>query len=314
MGFIMSKVLLLLLLPPASLLILILAGLILLRRHPSAGRILVAAGIALLYILSLEPASDRLIRPLEAAYLPLNIADIKADAVVVLGSGVNDLSWLPARPEPSPSSLQRLIEGIRIARNLRIPLVVSGGSGALAPTEAREADAMAALAVKLGYPRGDLGHREPITEHVGECGTGQRPGLRQDHHPCHLGLSPEAGAGMFRKQGFSVIPAPAAYKSASRPLSITALLPRAGALDTSSSALAEYLSLAWYWSFGSCRPVPPSAFPLQRAAQKKQRHLFLPNPNRGAHTHYLFLTIRPYRGTISLTLNYLIWYYHGNTI
>ena len=250
MGFIISKVLLLLLLPPASLLILILAGLILLRRHPSAGRKLVAAGIALLYMLSLEPVSDRLIRPLEAAYLPLNIADIKADAVVVLGSGVNDLSWLPARPEPSPSSLQRLIEGIRIARNLRIPLVVSGGSGALAPTEAREADAMAALAVKLGYPRGDLviENRSRNTWENAEQVKGLVSGrtIILVTSAFHL----KRAAGMFRKQGFSVIPAPAAYKSATRPLSITALLPRAGALDTSSSALAEYLSLAWYWLFG----------------------------------------------------------------
>ena len=250
MGFIISKVLLLLLLPPASLLVLILAGLILLRRHPSAGRTLVAAGIALLYLLSLEPVSDRLIRPLEAAYLPLNIADSKADAVVVLGGGVTDLSWLPARPEPSPSSLQRLIEGIRIARNLRIPLVVSGGSGALAPTEAREADAMAALAVKLGYPRGDLviENRSRNTWENAEQVKGLVSGrtIILVTSAFHL----KRAAGMFRKQGFSVIPAPAAYKSASRPLSITALLPRAGALDTSSSALAEYLSLAWYWSFG----------------------------------------------------------------
>jgi len=250
MDLIIPKALLLLLLPPASLLVLILAGLILLRRHPGAGRTLVAAGIALLYILSLEPVSDRLIRPLEAAYLPLNIADIKADAVVVLGSGVNDLSWLPARPEPSPSSLQRLIDGIRIARNLRIPLVVSGGSGALAPTEAREADAMAALAVMLGFPRKDLviENRSRNTWENAEQVKGLVSGRTVILVTSAFHL--KRAAGMFREQGFSVIPAPAAYESASRPLSITALLPRTGALDTSSTALAEYLSLTWYWSFG----------------------------------------------------------------
>ncbi|MBS1193023.1 MAG: hypothetical protein H6Q97_1002 [Nitrospirae bacterium] len=245
MGFIISKVLLLLLLPPASLLILILAGLILLRRHPSAGRKLVAAGIALLYMLSLEPVSDRLIRPLEAAYLPLNVADIKADAVVVLGSGVNDLSWLPARPEPSPSSLQRLIEGIRIARNLRIPLVVSGGSGALAPTEAREADAMAALAVKLGYPRGDL------------------------------------------------------------------------VIENRSRNTWENAEQVKGLVSGRTIILVTSAFHLKRDSElpKKDNGIFFYLiPNRGTHTHYLFLTIRPKRGIISLTLNYLIWHYHGNTI
>jgi uncharacterized SAM-binding protein YcdF (DUF218 family) len=250
MGFIISKTLLLLLLPPASLLVLILAGLILLRRHRGTGRVLVAAGISLLYLLSLEPVSDRLIRPLEAAYPPLHGVDIKADAVVVLGSGVNDLSWLPAGPEPSPSSLQRLVEGIRIARNLRIPLVVSGGSGALAPAEAREADAMAALAVKLEFPRGDIivENRSRNTWENAEQVKGLISGrtIVLVTSAFHL----KRAAGMFRKQGFSVNPAPAAYKSASRPLSITALLPRADALETSSTALAEYFSLAWYWSFG----------------------------------------------------------------
>ena len=250
MGFIITKVLLFLLLPPASLLVLILAGLILLRRHRNAGRALVAAGIALLYLLSLGPVSDGLIRPLEAAYRPLDSAGIKADVVVVLSGGVNDLSWIPAGSEPSSSSLQRLVEGMRLARNLRIPLVVSGGSGALAPTEAREADAMAALAVKLGYPRGDLviENRSRNTWENAEQVKGLVSGrtIILVTSAFHL----KRAAGMFRKQGFSVIPAPAAYKSASRPFSITALLPRTGALDTSSTALAEYLSLAWYWSFG----------------------------------------------------------------
>jgi len=60
-GFIISKVLLLLLLPPASLLVLILAGLILLRRHRNAGRALVAAGIALLYLLWERKLQSRVI-------------------------------------------------------------------------------------------------------------------------------------------------------------------------------------------------------------------------------------------------------------
>jgi len=250
MGFVISKVLLYLLLPPAGLIFLILAGLLLLRRRRNAGRALVAAGMILLYFLSLEPVSDRLIRPLEAAYRPLDSAGIVADAVVVLGGGVNDLSWVPAVPEPSSSSLQRLVEGIRLARVLRIPLVVSGGSGAVAPTEAREADTMADLAVRLGFPRGDLviENRSRNTwenaEQVKSLVSGRTIILVTSAF--HLKRS----AAMFRKQGFSVIPAPAGYRSLSRPFSIISLIPRAQALDTSSTALAEYLSLAWYRSAG----------------------------------------------------------------
>ena len=250
MGFAVSKIILLLILPPSGLILLILAGLFLLRQHRTAGRALATAGVTLLYLLSLEPVSDRLIRPLEAAYRPLDSAGIKADAVVVLGGGVNDLSWVPAGPEPSSSALQRLVEGIRLARVLRIPLVLSGGSGAVAPTEAREADAMADLAVRLGVPaRGIiLENRSRTTWENAEQIKGLFPGrtIILVTSAYHLKRS----AGMFGKQGFSVISAPAGYRSLSRPCSITALIPRASALDTSSTALAEYLSLAWYWSAG----------------------------------------------------------------
>jgi uncharacterized SAM-binding protein YcdF (DUF218 family) len=250
MGFIVQKVLLSLILPPASLLLIILSGLALLRRRRTAGRIFLAIGIVLLYTLSLDAIADRLIRPLEAPYKPFSGKEAKADAVVVLGAGANDLSWLPSRPEPTPSSLQRLVEGVRLARNLHLPLVLSGGSGAIPPTETREADTMADCAVKHGFSAQYLvvekrsRNTRENAEQVKGLVTGRTIILVTSAF--HLKRS----AGMFKKQGFSVIPAPAGYRSSSRPLSITAFIPSAGALDTSSTALAEYLSLAWYWSAG----------------------------------------------------------------
>lgn len=246
MFFAFSKFLLFLLLPPASLLALIIGGLLLLRRHHTAGRALVAAGIVLLYLLSLEPVADRLIRPLESVSAPLEGNGIIADAVVVLGGGVNDLSWARAQPEPSPASLQRLVEGIRLARAVRAPLVLSGGSGAVAPTAVREADAMAELAIRLGYPGRGLmiESRSRNTwenaEQVKTLISGRTIILVTSAF--HVRRS----SGMFRKQGFSVIPAPAGYRSVTRPLSADAFIPRAAALDTSSTALAEYVSLFWY--------------------------------------------------------------------
>jgi uncharacterized SAM-binding protein YcdF (DUF218 family) len=250
MGFIVPKVLLSLILPPASLLLLMLSGLALLRWRRTAGRILLAVGIILLYMLSLDPIADRLIRPLEAPYKPFSGTAAKADAVVVLGAGANDLSWLPSRPEPSPSSLQRLVEGVRLAKNLHLPLILTGGSGAIAPTETREADTMADFAIKQGFSAQSLvvekrsRNTRENAERVKSLITGRTIILVTSAF--HLKRS----AGMFKKQGFSVIPAPAGYRSSSRPLSVAAFIPGASALDTSSTALAEYLSLAWYWSTG----------------------------------------------------------------
>lgn len=250
MGFIIAKVILYLVLPPAGLLLLTLAGVILLRRHRSAGRAIIGAGMGFLYLLSLPPVADRLIRPLEASSPPFDGTDVRASAVVVLSGGANDLSWVPAAPAPTDASLARLAAGIQLARTWRLPLVISGGSGLVTPGGAKEADAMADAAVKLGFPRKDI-IIERRSRNTGE--NAQQVGKLLPGKAIVLVTSAfhmKRSAGMFRKQGFTVLPAPAGYRSQTRPFSITFLIPRAGDLDTSSTALSEYLSLAWYGMTG----------------------------------------------------------------
>lgn len=250
MGFIVSKVLLYLILPPASLLLIMLAGFILLRWHRSAGRALVAAGMVFLYGLSLNPVADRLIRPLEASYRPLPEGPVKADAIVVLGGGARDLSWVPAGPEPSEGSLERLVGAVALARKHHLPLVITGGSGETTPGDVREADAMADAAVRLGIPAQDIviEKRSRNTwenaEAVAKLLQGRTIVLITSAF--HMPRS----VGMFKKQGFTVLPAPAGYRSQTRHGSYIGYLPQAAALATSSTAIAEYFSLFWYWMTG----------------------------------------------------------------
>ena len=250
MDFALSKILHLLLLPPSGLVILMLAGLILLRRRHAMGRALLAAGLVMLCLLSLPPVANVLIRPLEAAYPPYAVSSPKSDAVVVLGGGARDLSWVPSPPSPAEYSLERLVEGISLARTLRIPLAITGGSGEIKPGGVREADAMANTAVRLGFPRRDLilENRSRNTwenaEYVKKLLPGRTIVLVTSAY--HMRRS----VAMFSKQGFTVIPAPTGYQSQTRPLSISSFIPQAGALNTSSTALAEYLSLAWYRAIG----------------------------------------------------------------
>jgi uncharacterized SAM-binding protein YcdF (DUF218 family) len=250
MDFVFFKVLLCLLLPPSSLLILILTGFIVLRWHRNAGRILVAAGILLLFGLSFYPVADCLIKPLEVHYKPLSEDPIKADAVVVLGGGARDLSWVPSGPEPSASSLERLVCALQLARKHHLPLVVSGGSGETKPGDAREADAMADTAIRLGFPAQDIiiENRSRNTRENAEAVQKLLPGktVILVTSSFHMWRS----VGMFKKQGFSVLPAPAGYRSQTRHGSYTDYLPQADALASSSTAIAEYLSLSWYWITG----------------------------------------------------------------
>jgi uncharacterized SAM-binding protein YcdF (DUF218 family) len=250
MGFLLSKILLSLLLPPAGLLILMVAGIVVIRRNRALGRALVTAGIALLYLLSLSPTGDRLIRPLEAAFPPFHDSGVKVNAVVVLSGGAKDLSWVPAPTAPSDTSLERLVTGIQIARTRRLPLVITGGSGLVTRGGPKEADAMADAAVKLGFPRRDL-VIENRSRNTWESAQQVRALLpAQTIILVTSAFHMKRSAGMFRKQGFTVLPAPAGYKSQTRPFSITCLIPGAEALNTSATALSEYLSLAWYGMIG----------------------------------------------------------------
>jgi uncharacterized SAM-binding protein YcdF (DUF218 family) len=246
MGFIVAKIVQSLLLPPASILLLMLAGVFVMRRYRTAGRSLIVLGMVLLYLLSLPAGTDMLLRPLESAYPPFAGEDIKADAVVVLTGGVRDLSWIPASPAPDEQSLDRLVTGIQIAAARHRPLVISGGTGAIAPTAVREADAMADTAIKLGFPPRDIiiENRSRNTMESAEAVAALIPGrvvilVTSAYHM-------KRSIAMFRKHGFSPIAAPAGYHLRSRTASLSNLIPRAGNLEASSNALAEYLSLAWY--------------------------------------------------------------------
>ncbi len=246
MSFVVAKIALALVLPPSGMLLLLAAGLFLLRRHPHTGRALIGLGVILLYAASLPVVADMLIRPLELYAPPFSGTRERVDAVVVLGSGVRDLSWVPAPAAPTGTALERLVAGIEISRNLKAPLVISGGTGEMGDSRAREADALADAAVRLGFPRGSIlvenSSRNTFenAEAVSTIVSGRTIVLVTSAF--HMRRATE----MFRKRGFSVIPAPAAYRARSRTTSWTSLIPHASDLESSAAAISERLSLFWY--------------------------------------------------------------------
>lgn len=241
-----------LLLPPGGLLVLMALGFAIRGICRTFGRLLVASGFVLFCLVSVDPVSDALIRPLEGAYPPLAAApkDKKTDAVVVLGGGVRDLAWAGVEAQPSEMSLERVVTGIRLARISHLPLVMVGGSGDPSKPDIREAEAMARAASGLGVSRRDLiviGKAQNTLESAAaarERLTGRRIILVTSAF--HMRRS----VGMFRKKGFDVIPAPCGYLSEQRPLTIRSFIPHAGSLYASHVALSEYLSLAWYTMSG----------------------------------------------------------------
>jgi uncharacterized SAM-binding protein YcdF (DUF218 family) len=159
---------------------------------------------------------------------------------------VRDLSWIGLGPEPSETSLERTVQGVLLYRAKRIPLVVVGGSGDPARPDLREADAMARVASGLGVPKRDIIIEKKARNTIESAKAVKTmfPGKRiiLVTSASHM----KRAAGMFAKQGVDAIPAPTGYRSEQQRFSLSLFLPTAGALNLSSRALAEYMSLAWY--------------------------------------------------------------------
>ena len=248
MKLIVSRTLQSLLLPPGGLMLLMAAGFAVKGICRMFGRLLIATGFILLYLVSIGPVSDALIMPLERAYPPLGAAlkGKNADAIVVLGGGVRDLAWIGLDPEPSETSLERVVAAIGLARSAHLPLVLVGGSGDPSKPGISEADAMARAASGLGVSRRDLmviGKAQNTLESaaaVRERFKGKRIILVTS------GFHMRRSVGMFHKKGLQVVPAPCGFRGEQNALTFRSFIPRADCLYTSRTALAEYLSLAWY--------------------------------------------------------------------
>jgi len=250
MFFVISKVLLYLVLPPSGILLLMAAGFLIIRQKRVVGWGLIALGFLLLYGLSTGPGINSLIIPLETSYPPLKDKTVHADAIVVLTGGVSDLSRLGLEPEPSDISLERLVKGVMLYRSLRRPLIIAGGSGSLIHSEIPEADAMARAAVDLGVLEQDI-VVENKSRNTLESAKAVRGLLKGNRiilvtSAFHMKRS----VALFKKQGFDVVPAPTGYLALNRPVSRYSYIPSAVGLSTSSIALSEHISFAWYSAIG----------------------------------------------------------------
>ena len=121
-----------------------------------AGKIIVSIGVGLTIIFSYGTIQDILLRSLENKYPSLIISQEVDDVkwVVVLGGGHTSDPELPVTDQISKTSLSRLVEGIRIHRNLPgSKLILSGGGGFDPVPNARK---MADVASILGISNSDM--------------------------------------------------------------------------------------------------------------------------------------------------------------
>ena len=205
-------------------------------RKSGAGRILAAAGLAVLYLCSIRPVALFLLSPLEGRYPPYSGQHV--DFVVVLGGG-----------QYSEASCERLFEGLRVNRANPGSVLVLSGAPCGAPES--EAEVMGRMARSLGVPESGI-VLEPSSRATFDHPIYARPivGSRPFAVVTSASHMPRAMM-LFRKAGMNPVPAPAV--SLTLKLSRSggfALAPGAGALAASSAAFHEYFGLLWAMLLG----------------------------------------------------------------
>ncbi len=237
------------LMPVPLCLALIVAGLLLLwfTRRQRAGKYLATAGALLLVLLGYGFASNRLLGSLERRYAP--VADAAQSAgrvrwVVVLGGGSSSDQALPESTRLSEASLARLVEGVRLQRQLpESRLLLSGGSVYGSDPDAHT---MRSLALGLGVEPASLvlDAASPDTETQAEVVRTQLGG--EEFFLVTSASHMHRAVALFRKAGTNPIPAPTHFlMQESRGIAPTDFFPGSGGLRRAETVAYEYLGLAW---------------------------------------------------------------------
>ena len=247
--FLFKKLIAPFLMPVPFWLALVFAGLALVwfTRRQRAGKWLATLGASALLLLGYGAVSGRLLATLERQHAPAT--DVSAAAgrvrwVVVLGGGSSTDEGLPAVMRLSEGSLARLVEGVRLQRQLPgSRLLLSGGS---VFGSAPDAETMRALAVGLGVDPAtlDLDTVSPDTETQAEV-VRARLGTEEFYLVTSASHMPRSLA-LFRKAGTNPLPAPTHFLTQTdRGLSPGNFFPGSGGLRLAEATTYEYLGLAW---------------------------------------------------------------------
>jgi uncharacterized SAM-binding protein YcdF (DUF218 family) len=246
--FVLKKILTLLLMPLSVCLGVLGVGILLLwmRRRIGAAKIVLMLGFLVLTALSFSAVADQFIKPLELWYAPLldtsGMKDFKW--VVVLGGGHISNPTLPPNSQIGDSSLARLIEGIRIHRELPGSKLLFSGGAVFDPVP--EAETMAAVARMLGVSPDDM-VLESQSKDTGQQsqfiqGIIQNDGFVLVTSAIHM---PRAML-VFEQKGMRPIPAPTEFGDWMRKETTPyRFFPRASELRKVEAALHEYLGLLW---------------------------------------------------------------------
>lgn len=241
---------------PALPMLVTLAGLLLLRRLPGAGRLMAWGGLLGIWFSTSGIGAGWLAGQLEARVSPGLTAEVLAaamdspqapQAIVILGGGAAEHpSETPATTYVRRLTLERLAHGAWVARVTGLPVLVSGG------TPKRVAASEAALmkhTLETGF-RTPVRWIEELSRDTGENALYSAQILRaagveriilvtQAYH------MPRALAS-FQRTGLAVLPAPHGFAAPTQQPTASDFIPNGNAAALASRASHELLGQLWY--------------------------------------------------------------------
>ncbi|MBU0653531.1 MAG: YdcF family protein [Gammaproteobacteria bacterium] len=246
--FLFKKLFSSMVMPLSLTLLLFLFGLLLLwfTRRQKTGKVLVTAGMLLLlaqvYGWGFEPA----LKSLEREIPP--VVTVPADAgyrwVVVLGGGTYSDKEIPLHSRLGKDSLARLVEGVRLYRQIPgAKLLLSGGK---VFGFGSDAESMHNLALQLGVNPADM-----VLDVESQDTETQAVIVRQmvGSDPVLLVTSAShmsRATGLFRKAGVQVLPAPAHYLAQSNStFSPTDIFPSTDGFTEAQRVAYEWMGIVW---------------------------------------------------------------------
>ena len=233
------------LLPPGIFLLVIAALYFYYRKTKYANGLLLL--FLLIYLLSVNVVSDKIIGALENHYGQPAVSEIKdAKAIVVLAGGSYDgVPDFDGIGQNSESTTVRLVAGLRLHRALHLPMVLSGGSvyGDKTTEASLEYRFLKACGVEEQYLI-----KEDQSRNTAENAKYVKQICQQRNFDKVILVTsafhmPRSVA-FFEREGVDVIPYPTDYKtSRNKRLNAFAFTPQAENLLHSSIAMKEYLGL-----------------------------------------------------------------------
>ncbi|MDQ1278679.1 MAG: hypothetical protein QG555_1722 [Thermodesulfobacteriota bacterium] len=249
--FLLKKIVSLLIQPLSIVSALLVSGLILLgvTRKKNLASILLTLGTILLLLASYGFLADRLVVSLENRYLPLLDARIIQNAkdvkwIVVLGGGTLPDPRLPLSSQLDPSSLTRLLEGIRLHRQLPASrLFLSGGA---VFQDAPESETLAQTAVLMGVNEKDMIRENKSLDTADQAKMLSRIVGRKRFILVTSAIHMPRSMALFHKFGMDPIPAPTNYMVVKQSRFHPGMLfPDSRSLHSMEAAIHEYLGLIW---------------------------------------------------------------------